>query len=40
VNAAAGFLAGLVVGALALGVPLHTVLTAVGHWVITSVGMF
>jgi hypothetical protein len=37
-NAAVGFLAGLIVGALALGVPLHTELTAVGHWVMTWVG--
>jgi hypothetical protein len=38
VNAAAGFLAGLIVGALALGVPLHTELTAVGRWAMTLVG--
>jgi hypothetical protein len=38
VNAAIGFLAGLIVGALALGVPLHTELAAVGHWVTTLVG--
>jgi hypothetical protein len=37
-NAAVGFLLGLIVGALALGVPLHTELTAVGHWVVTLVG--
>jgi hypothetical protein len=38
VNAAVGFLVGLIVGALALGVPLHTELTSVGRWVITLVG--
>jgi len=37
-NAAVGFLAGLIVCALALSVPLHTELTAVGHWAMTWVG--
>ena len=37
-NFAGGFLAGLIVGALALGIPLHTELAAVGHWVTTLVG--
>jgi hypothetical protein len=37
-NLAVGFILGLVVGAAAIGVPLHTELTAVGHWVMTLVG--
>jgi hypothetical protein len=38
VNAAVGFLLGLIVAAIALSIPIGTELTAIGHWVMTWVG--